>query len=241
MGRRCWATPASRAPVGCPAVLAGLVLLFPQTILALARGDLSVAPPARPAGRTPRARGSTFRDATDDWISITVPFPDPARPDAERSPAASSISSPTSMPNLSRHDRASAPSAVALGGGDNRTDFELWLAWRSTATAGSTTSAAAGSCASSRGSARGFGYDGDWHGAFRRSSWRTSPIRRGPSDPVVATLGRELPGERSGSSYLGPPYDTRLIIQDLGLFLKVRENHPIVEIGAFVARLLRRC
>ena len=33
---------------------------------------------------------------------------------------------------------------------------------------------------------------------------------------------------------LGPPYDTRLIVQDLGLFLKVRENHPIVEVGVFV-------
>ncbi len=79
----------------------------------------------------------------------------------------------------------------------------------------------------------GFGHDPDgWHGAFRPFAMGSLSQPLGPDDPVVVTFSRELP-EEAPDIALGPPYDTRLIIQDVGLFLKLRENHPIVEVGGY--------
>ena len=58
----------------------------------------------------------------------------------------------------------------------------------------------------------------------------------GPDDPVVVTFSRELP-EEAPDIAIGPPYDTRLVIRDVGLFLRLRENHPVVEVGAFAHQL----
>jgi hypothetical protein len=213
-----------------PAVLAGLLLLFPQAILALARNELAVAPltvpPAQPGP------WQTYRDATGDWISITVPFPDPAKPEVDRVPHGLFDLVADLEPNLSatigiRSQRR------PLGGGKNRTDFELWLALAVDSDSWKYDLGSSWFVKVEPGISAGFGFDGDWHGAFRAFSMASLSHPLGPNDPVVASLGRELPGGAPDLA-LGPPYDTRLIIQDLGLFLKLRENHPIFEIGAFV-------
>ena len=212
------------------AVLAALVLMFPQAILAIAHGDLSVLPLASPPVAAP-GPWHDFRDATADWVSITVPFPDPAKPAAQRSPAGMFDLVADLAPNLSatigiRSDRR-------VVNGDGRTDFELWLAL---AVDGDRWQYDLGDEWFVRvepGISAGFGYDGEWHGAFRPFALANLAHPPGPDDPVVATLGRE-PAAGAPDVSLGPPYDTRLIVQDLGLFLKVRENHPIVEVGVFV-------
>ena len=211
------------------AVLAGLVLMFPQAILALAHGDLSVLPLASPPAAGP-GPWQDFRDATADWVSITVPFPDPARPEAERSPAGMFDLVADLDPNLSatigfRSDRR-------VVGVDSRTDFEMWLALAVDGDRWQYDLGDAWFVRVEPGISAGFGYDGEWHGAFRPFDLASLAHPPGPSDPVVATLGRELAAGAPDVS-IGPPYDTRLIIEDLGLFLKVRESHPIVEIGGF--------
>ena len=211
-----------------PAVIVALLLLAPQTILALSSGDMKVAGLPAPPTDAPGPWRS-FREASEGWISITVPFGDPARPD----PFPGNIFELAAdmLPDLSAtlgiHSQR-----LALPGGNNRTVFEMWLA---VAVEGDRWQLDLGSGWFVRvepGLSGGFGYDGDWHGAFRQFVLDAANAP-GPGDPVVVTLGREQPDDPP-DIVLGPPYDTRLIIQDLEVFLKVREDHPIVEIGAFV-------
>src|SRR5256714_3234028 len=217
-----------------PAVIVGLLLLFPQTILALIRERLSVAPIASPAA-DPGPWGD-YRNATADWISITVPFPDPAKPAASRVPAGLFDLVADLEPDLSatvgiRSQRHAVTPTT------NRTDFELWLALVVDSDRWQYDLGSSWFVRVEPGISAGFGHVGSsWHGAFRPFSMGSLAHPLGPDDPVVASLGRELPAGAPDLA-LGPPYDTRLVIQDLGLFLKVRENHPIFEIGLFVHEL----
>jgi hypothetical protein len=210
-----------------PAVLAGLLLLFPQTILALARGNLSAAPLLEPPSDPGPWR--TYRDNSADWISITVPFPDPAKPDAQKVPASILDLVADLNPNLSATIGIRSNRRTVAGKG--RTDFELWLGLVVDDDRWQYDLGSEWFVRVEPGISGGFGYDGSWHGAFRPISALNKP--QGPDDPVVASLGRELPAGAPDIA-LGPPYDTRLIIKDLGVFLKLRENHPIFEIGLFV-------
>src|SRR2546423_1849294 len=217
-----------------PAVIVGLLLLFPQTILALIRERLSVAPIASPAA-DPGPWGD-YRNATADWISITVPFPDPAKPAASRVPAGLFDLVADLEPDLSatvgiRSQRHAVPPPTT------RTDFELWLALVVDSDRWQYDLGSSWFVRVEPGISAGYGHVGSsWHGAFRAFSMGSLAHPLGPDDPVVASLGRELPAGAPDLA-LGPPYDTRLVIQDLGLFLKVRENHPIFEIGLFVHEL----
>ena len=212
-----------------PAVLVGLLLAAPQTILALARGDTKVAPLPAPPTDAP-GPWRTFRESSEGWISITVPVGDPARPTPHPGGIFDLVADLD--PDLSatvaiRSDRVAVP-------GGTRTLFEAWLAL---AVEGDRWQLDLGSDWYLRlepGLSAGFGHgaDGDWHGAFRQFVLDQS-LAPGPGDPVELTLGREVPGG-APDILLGPPYDTRLVIRDLGLFLRVREDHPIVEVGAFV-------
>lgn len=211
-----------------PAVLMGLLLLAPQTVLALARDQLKVTPLPAPVADAP-GPWRDYRAATEGWISVTVPLGDPAQP----TPYPADIYDYTAdiLPDLTgtlaiRSQRLPKP------GGGARTVFEMWLA---VAIEGDVWQYDLGSDWYVRvepGVDAGFGYDGQWHGAFRQ--FVLDPSKQpGPGDPVVVSLGRDLGLGRPDISF-GPPYDTRLIVQDLGLYLKLREDHPIFEIGGFV-------
>jgi hypothetical protein len=212
-----------------PAVIVALLLLAPHTIIALARGDIRVAGLPSPPTDAP-GPWRTFREASTDWVSFTVPLGDPV----VASPKPRGIYDwvadllPDISATLALHSRR-----VQLGGGKNRTEFEMWLSvafekneWRYDI--GDT----GWFLRLEPGISGGFGYDGSWHGAFRQMLTNTNLVP-GPQDPVSITFGRELPGG-APDFILGPPYDTRLVANDVGLFLRLREGHPIVEVGGFV-------
>ena len=217
-----------------PAVIVGALLLAPQTILGLARGNLGVAALVPPPTDAP-GPWRTYRDASSDWLSFTVPLGDPV----SATPVPRNIYDWRAdlLPDLSA-TLAMRSRRVPLGGGKNRTEFELWLAlaleqneWRYAFTD------ADGNengwfLKVDPGISGGFGYDGDWHGAFRQMLTNTSLVP-GPKDPVSVTFGRDTP-PNTPDVILGPPYDTRLVAQDIELYLRLREDHPVVEIGASV-------
>ena len=215
-----------------PAVIIGALLLAPQTILALARGDLRVAPLLPPPTDGPGA-WRQFRERTANWISLTMPDRRPRRPCPDAA-ATSSTGVPTWSPTSVRHSRCDPigcryPAAAARSS-------SCGSRWPSEDDRGATTEADAGNGWYVRiepGISAGFGYDGEWHGAFRQmldqrlAGARTR--RPGDRDLRAGARRRALP-----DVILGPPYDTRIVIRDLSAFLTLRENHPIFEIGAFV-------
>lgn len=213
-----------------PAVVVGLLILFPQALLALVRGDLQVAPLELPPTDGP-GPWRDFRTKSAEWISFTLPLPDFAKPENERIPRTIFDLVADMTPQFSA--TLGIRSARRVVAGRSVTDFEMWLAlaidqdewdydvgqsWILRVTPGITA---------------GFGHDADgWHGAFRPFAMDNLAQPLGPDDPVIVTFSRELP-EQAPDVALGPPYDTRLVIRDVGLFLRVRENHPIVEIGGY--------
>lgn len=230
------------------AVLFALLILAPQTILALARGTLKVSGPGPPGALTPGTPFATFRQATRQWVSFTVPLPDPTRPDDEQSPASLFDLASGLQPNFSV--------TVAFRGhrrrvaGERVTDFEAWLGLGLT----DPNDAGADGWSYDFGDhwilrvrpsvIAGFGYDGGaetWHGAFRPTFLQGAPPvgavpgDAGRSQPLEITFSREPP-EGEPDVLLGPPYDTRLVIGDLLLYLRLREDQPVFEIGARVER-----
>ncbi len=210
-----------------PAVIVALLILAPQTIVALARGELTVNPLPAPAADGP-GDWQTFRNRTEGWISITAPFGDPEA--ATPVPASLFDLASDLLPDLSatlgiRSQRRQAAGATV-------TDFELWLAFAAAKDKWEYHFGTGWFVRVEPGITIGVGHDGSWHGAFRQFPLGTVEPP-GPGDPVVASLGRELP-DGAPDLVLGPPYDTRIVIQDLGVYVKIREDHPIVEVGALV-------
>ncbi|MDQ1495855.1 MAG: hypothetical protein QOG69_2338 [Actinomycetota bacterium] len=217
-----------------PAVIVGVLLLAPQTIIGMAHGDLQVAGLPSPPTDAP-GPWRTFRESSDDWLSITVPLGDPAS--ATPMPRGLYDWHADLLPDITA-TLAMRSGRESLGGGNNRTTFEMWLAialeaneWRYSFTDSDGVDTG-WFLKVEPGISGGFGYDGSWHGAFRQMLTNTSLIP-GPKDPLEVTFGRDTPGG-APDLILGPPYDTRLVAQDVGLFLRLREDHPIVEIGAML-------
>ncbi|MFC7529257.1 DUF6603 domain-containing protein [Actinoplanes sp. GCM10030250] len=206
-----------------PAVIVALLLMAPQMIIALARGDTRVAGLPAPPTDSP-GPWRTFREASEGWISLTVPIGDPARPQPVPGDVFDWVAD--LMPDLS------ATLAIRSQRLPGRTVFEMWLA---VAVEGDRWQYDIGDDWYLRvepGLTGGFGYDGGWHGAFRQFALDPAKLP-GPGDPVEVTFGRDR-GPGQPDIAFGPPYDTRLVIHDLGAFLRLREDHPIVEVGLFV-------
>jgi hypothetical protein len=201
--------------------------LLTETMLALALDLLTVAPIERPIPDP--GPWADFRAKSAEWVSVTIVTADPAKPADQRSPK-DPLDLPADLePNLSATiAMRSYPRTV---GGKAVTGFELWWllsedrdrweydlgsGWRLRVEPGITA---------------GLGYDGSWHGAFRP----VSPAHRPPGakDPVVVSLGRDQSGD-APDIVIGPPGDTRIVAKDVGLFLRVREQHPVFELGGFV-------
>jgi uncharacterized protein DUF6603 len=217
-----------------PAVIVALLILFPQTLLALVHGGLQIAPLAPPATDGP-GPWRDFRTASANWISFTLPLPDPAKPAGQQVPRTIYDLVADLDPQLSATIALRSDRRILMG--RSVTDFEMWLVlalqqdkwehdfgdhWVLRVTPGLSA---------------GFGHSDDgWHGAFRAFATQPLPATLGPDDPVAVTFSREDPAGAPDVA-LGPPYDTRLIINDLGAYLKLRENHPIVEVGIYVHQL----
>jgi hypothetical protein len=207
------------------AVLIALLILAPQTIVALVNGDLSVSPLLPPPTRT-GGTWQAFRQRTADWLSITFPIGDPTR----TPPNPRSIFDWVSgiQPDFAA-TLAGRATRVAVGGA-HRTDFEVWLAF---GIEGDEWELGLGNNWLLRvapGATAGFGrVNGSWRGAFRQFLVDSSRVP-GPDDPIEATVRREA-GAGVDDILFGPPYDTRVEARDVLAFLRVREQSPIAELG----------
>ena len=217
-----------------PAMIVALLILFPQTLLALARDELHVAPLELPPTDGP-GPWRDYRTKSAEWLSVTLPLPDFAKPEEERVPRTLFDLASGLAPQMSA--TLGIRSARRPVGGRTVTDFELWLALALDQDEWAYDFGSSWILRVTPGITAGFGHDDTgWHGAFRPFAMENLSKPLGPDDPVVVTFSRELP-EEAPDIALGPPYDTRLVIRDVGLFLRLRENHPIVEVGAFAHQL----
>lgn len=216
-----------------PAVLAGLLIMAPQAIMAIVNGGLDLAgPPPPPVRGDPAGVWATFRGNTEEWLSFTLPLGDPtaATPDPEGPYDWVSGLEPDLSGTLAFR------SARRASGGKEVTDFEMWLAlgldadrWRYQLGDGWFIEIAPGITA-------GFGRDGAadrWHGAFAPFAAGTPFAPARPDDPVTLRIAREDP-EGGPDIAIGPPYDTRFVIADVEAFVRFREAEPVFEIGGHV-------
>jgi len=207
------------------AVLIALMILAPQTILALLNGQLRVALQPPPTTRT-AGDWRAFRTRTADWISATLPLGDPNKVQPNPESKFDWVSGIQPDFGATLAGRASR----APNGASHRTDFEVWLALGIEDDEWVLDLGSDWFVRVKPGAAFGFGrVDGDWHAAFRQFLVDASRLP-GPADPVEATIQRE-PADGAPDILLGPPYDTRLEVKDVFAFLRVREQSPIVEIG----------
>ena len=209
-----------------PAVLVALLIMAPQSIAVIANDNLKIAALPAPSTREP-GLWRQFRQASENWLSVTLPIGDPS----EESPTPGSL---LDLVSGIRPDFAAtiAGRANRVGGANPKTDFEFWLAlsidedrWKYELGNGWVIEVEPGL-------SFGFGrVAGDWQIAFRNFSAEDPDVPIPPSDPLTATLGREL-GEDDPDILLGPPYDSRLEIRDVELYLILRGETPTIEIGA---------
>ena len=226
-----------------PAILAGLLIMAPRTLIALIQGSLKVAPlPSPPVRSGPNTDWAQFRQVSEDWISFTLPLGDPVKnvgdPQDPRFPANKYELMADMEPNLSpgiylrsnRRTLASGGTAtdfelwLSLGIDDDRWEWEPWETWVMVVEPGIIA---------------GFGKDGvqdKWHGAFSPFGVQSPFLPTRPDDPVTISFDRVVPGG-APDILLGPPYDTRLVIRDFGLWIKFREAEPVFEVAARVKGL----
>jgi Family of unknown function (DUF6603) len=207
------------------AILVALLILAPQTIAALVNDDLSIAPLVPPPTRS-GGDWQAFRQRTADWLSVTLPIGDPT----------STTPVPRSLFDWASGVQPDFPATVAgrtsrvAAGAGHRTDFEVWIAFGVEGDEWELDLGDAWILRVAPGVTVGFGrVEGAWHGAFRQFLVDASRVP-GPSDPIEVTVRRDPPGGAE-DVLLGPPYDTRLELRDVLLFLRVREQSPIAEIG----------
>ncbi|MFC5142933.1 DUF6603 domain-containing protein [Actinomycetospora rhizophila] len=210
------------------AVLVALLLLAPQTILALTRGDLRVSGLPVPPTDAP-GPWRTLREKSGGWVSITVPSGDPAAP----SPRPAGIFDLVAdlEPDLSA--TVAIRSQRRASGAGTVTDFEMWLALAVARDRWELDLGDGWYLRVEPGLTVGFGHDGGWHGAFRQFLVAGDPEPPGPDDPVTVSFGRER-SDGAPDVLVGPPYDTRIVVGDLGAYLKVREQTPVVELGVLL-------
>ncbi|MEJ1337227.1 MAG: hypothetical protein RNU03_11195 [Candidatus Sedimenticola sp. (ex Thyasira tokunagai)] len=210
------------------AALIAMVILTPQTILALNSGDMTVSGPAKRS--SDNDFWQAFYDATHGWYSLTIPLGDPT----QNNPLPASIFDLHSALDPDFALTTALRSKRREVGGEKRTDFETWLAFTLKQDQWSYTLADDWVIRIKPGIVAGFGYDGgdqSWHGGFRAPT--TSPNAALPSaaNPIELTVSREVAGGSEPDFSFGPPFDTRLIIEDLLFYLRIRQQSPIFEIG----------
>ena len=191
--------------------------------------------PRRRCAATPTARWARYRQLAADWISFTLPLGDPLKQpggNPPRLPASRFDYQADVEPNLSpglylrskRHPAGTDFEAwLALGIDRDEWSWETWKTWFLTVKPGLVV---------------GFGKDattGEWHGAFSAFTPGNPLLLRRPDDPVTIAFDRVV--EDAPDISLGPPYDTRLVIKDLGVWIKLREVTPVFEVAARVKGL----
>ena len=211
------------------ALLAALLIVAPETIMALNAGELQIAPlPPPPTSAAASAQWKSLRTNSAGWIPITVPL--------RRDGADLAISHTTDLRGGFKPELAISVlirSQRRPAGGRTVTDFELWVHPSADATDYTVRTSAGFVAQVEPGVPLGLGYDG---GA---GTWNAAIEPRGPL-PVEATrneatiqMRRDTP-DGAPDIILGPPFDTRLVARNVGLELRLREaGEPSVDlIGA---------
>jgi hypothetical protein len=210
-----------------PALLLALLLMAPDTISALRRGQTRIAaldpPPVRASAA---AQWRELRERSAGWIPVT--FPMRTEPDGT-----------LTLPVLSelRGDFAAELALSVLIRSQRRvvgsrpvTDFELWLHPSADAPKHELRSAGGTFLHLDPGVRAGFGYDGEagvWNGAVRS---RGGDLE----NEAVLALGRDT-ADSAPDILIGAPYDTRIVVQDIGATLTIRESGtPHVEALAHI-------
>ncbi|MCK5314058.1 MAG: hypothetical protein KAJ53_03000, partial [Anaerolineales bacterium] len=210
-----------------PAILVALLILAPRTIQAIVHNNLKIAALPAPETRIP-GDWRNFRKASEDWISVTLPFGDPtsANPNPENIYDLVSRIQPDIAVTL-----AGMSDRVSTGGGNFRTDFEFWLALALNDDEWTLDFGNGWLMEVKPGVSFGFGrHGGNWDAAFRVFSTGQPATQITDQDPLCVSVRRDTTGG-APDILLGPPYDTRLEIQDINFFLKLRPSSPIIEIG----------
>lgn len=227
IGEKFWddlyADQASESTGRMPAILLALLLLAPDTVMALRRGTIRIAtlepPPvddgAAKAWRLLRARSS-------GWVPITFPL-------RAQSDGRLVLANPVDLRGGFSPEVAISlliRSRRRIAGGRNITDFEMWIQPSRDANFHEIGSGSGLAVRLEPGVRTGFGYDGalrTWNAAVRA---RAGP----PFNEATLSIGHE---GASGAPDLifGPPYDTRIVAQDIGATVRMREQgEPSIEV-----------
>ncbi len=208
---------------GVPALVAALLVLVPQA-LAVGNGELRIAglapPPVAPDGS---AYWRRLRELSAGWISITVPLEtrDLALVVPESADIAGGFTPEVAMSLLFRSQRQ----ATATG---NVTDFEMWVHPTVDATS-FVRPVGQGFVRVEPSVPLGFGHDGTagtWNAAI--APRQGSPVSAATNEAVIS-FGKDVPG--TPDLTFGPPDETRVVVRDLGLDLRLREaGEPSVEL-----------
>lgn len=217
-------TPLDDVAGRTPAVLLALLLVAPDTIAALGRGNLHIAGlPAPPAPAGASADWAELRERTGDWIAVTQALVDV---DGRWRRA----------PITTLGDGFEPEQAVTLAlrsrrrpaNGRTVTDFEVWVHPRDDDDRIELDAASGFVAALEPGVRVGVGFDGD------TGVWNASIAPRSGSPDAgtaVISIDKSVDGVERPDVVIGPPDHTRLVVRDLGARLTLRAaGEPSVEL-----------
>ena len=216
------------------AVALALLIMAPQTALAMRRGALDFAPMPERRGMPPSGLWDRWHQARDGWVTFTLPLGlglngQPAKPGTMYDLA------PGLEPDL----------ALTLGiraarrddGAARVTDFEFWIGLNPSQDRWAHQFENGWELSIAPGVAVGLGREGkasgpEWHATFRAMDGAPGPL---PTAQEPMRIAIEYPSPAGQADFiLGPPFDTRLEIGNIGAELLIRPESLIFEIGAYV-------
>ena len=214
-----------------PALLAALLIVAPEAISALRSGDLRISPLLPP----PTGDGASpawvqLRENSAGWMPITFPLriEDGGLRLAQFTDLRGGFDPELAISLFIRSQRRSV-------GGRRATDFEMWLHPSTDAAFHGLRTASGFVVRLEPGVRTGIGYDGGtrtWNAAVEP---RTGAEPGAGSVPTATNEGVLRIGRDTAAGVpdlvFGPPYDTRLVIRDLGIEVRAREQgEPSVEV-----------
>ncbi len=209
-----------------PALLAALLIVAPKTITALRSGDLHIAPLlAPPTSPSASPQWRDLRANSTGWVPITFPLrtEDGRLTLSKFTDLRGGFDPELAISVLIRSQRRPV-------GGRTATDFEMWLHPSADAPIHELRTSGGSFTRLEPGVRIGLGYDGGagtWNAAIEPRAG--SPVAATTNEATVR-IGRDT-SVGAPDLLFGPPYDTRLVVRDVALELRVREQgEPSVEV-----------
>ncbi len=205
------------------ATLLALVILFPQTIIALYRDRLKISSLNVRDTDSP-GNWRDFLNRTSEWLSLTLPLPDPA----------SSTPNPASVYHLVpgiTPDIAVTIAGMAVrtsNAGQRNTDFEMWFAITLDKDVWEYDFGEHWFLRVEPGISAGFGrYNDQWHAAFRALGGNHALVPAA-GDPWRVSFLRDTPENQPDISF-GVPFDARFEIKNFQAYLELRGVSPVIK------------